>query len=392
MNILLDFIPFQHNNGVGGASSFAKVIVDTIVSKKEQDVNLFAIYDSRYKDGPRYNSIEIAQKHAITLCDVSKETISHYIDMHHIHVFFIAIGQYYAEYDLTGIQCKTIMFIHDIFDVERNDNWIDACIFDKNKEKPLTQAKRLFNLLSGRWKKRQHTLYDHIIPLYSAINTIPYTVSNYSKNALMYYFPEIRNEIRVCYSPLKQSEKQNTIENERLNEIIGSNKKYILMVSANRRYKNAKIVTKVFPRIAAEHPDIYLLTLGYGLTIHKQHIDIPYLSDSDLEHAYQHAVALLFPSFFEGFGYPPLEAMKYGTPVLASNVTSIPEITNHGGCLFSPLYPADLFRAIQCVLADSATMRQRALLRYQEISELQKKNLNELIDEILSSKHILLQI
>lgn len=59
-------------------------------------------------------------------------------------------------------------------------------------------------------------------------------------------------------------------------------------------------------------------------------------SDEDLATWYAHAFALVYPSRYEGFGFPPLEAMQYGCPVLASNQSSLPEVVGEAGRLFHP--------------------------------------------------------
>ena len=51
-------------------------------------------------------------------------------------------------------------------------------------------------------------------------------------------------------------------------------------------------------------PDMYAVTVGYGKTLFKNHIDLPFLNDIDLREAYKNCYALLYPSLFEGFGYP----------------------------------------------------------------------------------------
>jgi glycosyltransferase involved in cell wall biosynthesis len=61
-----------------------------------------------------------------------------------------------------------------------------------------------------------------------------------------------------------------------------------------------------------------------------------FVQDEDLAAIYSGATAFLFPSFAEGFGIPPLEAMQCGTPVIASNTTSIPEVVGDAGILLAP--------------------------------------------------------
>ena len=384
MNLLFDFIPFQYVSGVGGHASFTKRILDEILIKKNDDVQIFGIIDSKLPESSNYNIKEIAVKNRINIVDIEKKKICAIIKEHSIDTFFISIGQLYAKYDLDDIQCKTIMFIHDIFDVERCDNLIDASLFDKYKDSWFTYSKRLINLFCGRWKNQMQKCYKSIMPLYYKSTTIPYTVSEYTKQALYYYFPNISNEIKICYSPLKNCERHSKIENVKLNQLISSNRPYLLMIAANRRYKNPHTVIKVFKRLENEYPDMHLVTLKYGKTISDRHVDIKYLSDSDLENAYYHAKLLIFPSYFEGFGYPPIEAMKYGTPTIVSNVTSMPEIIKDASVYFSPFYPADLYGKIKMVLDNPEFLKEKIIKRYNDICLRQESDLKNLIKCILS--------
>ena len=385
MNILIDFIPFQYLKGVSGAASFTKAVYDEFFMHLPEGVNIFSVYDSNLPTEGRYSCQKLAAEWSVELVDISRHALSTIVNQHHIDVFFLSIGQLYRCYDLTGINCKTIMFIHDIFDIERTDNQIDASIHDNMVESKWNRLKRLLNIISGRGKRVVEKKYNRIISLYTAENTVVYTVSYYSRNSLRYYFPEIKKDIKVCYSPLKAINRLKDIENDSLKKFLATGKKYLLMVSANRLEKNAAIVMKVFNRISKEHPDLCLLTLKYGFTFGFNHIDIDYLSDSDLEYAYEHALALLFPSYFEGFGYPPVEAMKYGTPVIVSNVTSIPEIVGNAGIYFSPFYPADLYHAVNSLL-DKAPDASKLLNRYEEVCACQRVHLKSLIEDLLTTK------
>ena len=372
--ILIDFLPFQCNDGVSGASSFAKAVYDRLFMH-DGEIEIYGAYDATIPVG-KYDYRQYAAEHQVELLDISTLPLSTHIRQKGIDVFFIAIGQLYAPYNLAGIDCKTIMFIHDIFDYERLDNQIDLIIPDN----ALTWCKRLINLRSGRWKKQALKTYQNIMPLYTAPNTQAYTVSEYSRNALQYYFPEIRKEIHICYSPLRTADMGKAIENSSLKRLVTSGKRYLFLLAANRRYKNASLLFKVFKRLHQEHPDLYLLTLKYGKSIHPNHVDIPFLSDSDVEHAYHNAHALVFASLFEGFGYPPIEALKHGTPTVASNVTSIPEILGDAGIYFSPLYAADMYRAINTVLDNRDVRAQQIQRRYQQITQRQEEHLSALVN------------
>lgn len=76
------------------------------------------------------------------------------------------------------------------------------------------------------------------------------------------------------------------------------------------------------------------------------------IPQEDLPHIYRLAKLFVYPSLYEGFGLPPLEAMSCGTPVLASNITSIPEIVDRDDLLFDPYDSKKLSKKIQLLLAD----------------------------------------
>jgi glycosyltransferase involved in cell wall biosynthesis len=91
-----------------------------------------------------------------------------------------------------------------------------------------------------------------------------------------------------------------------------------------------------------------------------------WLPEADLIAAYRAATAFVMPSLYEGFGFPVLEAMACGTPVIGSNAASIPEVMGDAGILFDPTAKGELAVAIQSVLADSRlrdSLREKGLRR-----------------------------
>lgn len=381
-NILLDFIPFQFAGGVGGAPSFTKAVVDAVIDRRGNN-NLFALYDSSLPKGKLYDSVALARENGITLFDLSRQRIADVVEQNHIDTFFISIGQFYAGYDLSGIGCKTIMFIHDIFDVERNDNDIDRMLVLKYL--PLKdRIKRYLAVRLGIWKRRANKKYAKILPLYCADSTCAYTVSEYTRNSLEYYFGIPKEKVSVCYSPLREMPVVADIENSTLKRLVANKEKYVLFLAANREYKNFNLMLKVFPRLRANYPDLKLLTLGWNYATIEGQVNILMLSDADLRHAYLNACVLVFPSLFEGFGYPPVEAMQLGTPVAASNVASIPELLKGSCVTFSPFYPADFYRAVVEALEHGEQYKAGMAERYYEISRRQASDFGKLIDNILN--------
>lgn len=79
------------------------------------------------------------------------------------------------------------------------------------------------------------------------------------------------------------------------------------------------------------------------------------LSEQELVEIYQHAGVFVYPSLYEGFGLPPLEAMASGVPVITSNSSSLPEVVGDAGIMVDPGNISDLCEAILAVLANPDT-------------------------------------
>jgi glycosyltransferase involved in cell wall biosynthesis len=91
-----------------------------------------------------------------------------------------------------------------------------------------------------------------------------------------------------------------------------------------------------------------------------------YVPRGDLPALYAGASCLVFPSLFEGFGIPLVEAMLAGCPIAAANVTSIPEVVGDAGLLFDPMDPSDICRALAAIVRDpeqAAELRRRGRVR-----------------------------
>lgn len=85
----------------------------------------------------------------------------------------------------------------------------------------------------------------------------------------------------------------------------------------------------------------------------KEKIILPgFIADEDKVYVYNLSALFVYPSFFEGFGFPPLEAMRCGVPVIASNNSSLPEICADCAILIDPHRPGEILEAMQQILAD----------------------------------------
>jgi glycosyltransferase involved in cell wall biosynthesis len=93
-----------------------------------------------------------------------------------------------------------------------------------------------------------------------------------------------------------------------------------------------------------------------------------YVTREELADLYAQASALVFPSLYEGFGLPPLEAMASGCPVAASNAGALPEVCGDAARLFDPTSPDEIAAAVLDVLADPEPYARRGLERAAEFT------------------------
>jgi glycosyltransferase involved in cell wall biosynthesis len=135
-------------------------------------------------------------------------------------------------------------------------------------------------------------------------------------------------------------------------------------------HKNHARLFEAFALLRRERPELRLVLTGGGDfsalpdgVEARGHLPWPEVVD-----LMQRASALVFPSLYEGFGLPPLEAMACGCPVASSNSGALPEVVGDAALLFDPLDPHAIAAAILDLLADPAPWRERGLARAQLFS------------------------
>jgi glycosyltransferase involved in cell wall biosynthesis len=140
-----------------------------------------------------------------------------------------------------------------------------------------------------------------------------------------------------------------------------------LLYPANRwPHKNHDRMLEAFVLVRRERPDLQLVLTGSG---HEELAESRgYVSRDELADLYTRASALVFPSLYEGFGLPPLEAMASGCPVAVSNGGSLPEVCGNAARLFDPTSVEAIAEAVLDVLADPEPYSRRGLERAAEFT------------------------
>ena len=140
---------------------------------------------------------------------------------------------------------------------------------------------------------------------------------------------------------------------------------YFLYVGGRHLYKNFNCVLDALARVKSRYPELKLCVVGAPLSLREQELiarlkleknieDYGYVDDAHLVSLYSHSLALVYPSHYEGFGIPLLEAMSCGTTVIASNSSSIPEVVGDSGLLFDSQESDDLTEKMLILIEDSS--------------------------------------
>jgi glycosyltransferase involved in cell wall biosynthesis len=142
--------------------------------------------------------------------------------------------------------------------------------------------------------------------------------------------------------------------------------RYFLFIGTLQPRKNIARIVQAYRLWKAAHPDNpteLVLAGGKGWLFDPTWVEsiegvhlTGYIDDADKGALYAGALALLFPSLYEGFGFPVIEAMHCGTPVIASNTSSLPELVGEAGLLVDPLNVDNIASAMS-KLSDDETLR-----------------------------------
>lgn len=178
--------------------------------------------------------------------------------------------------------------------------------------------------------------------------------SEYTKIDLMNHFNIPEEKIRVVYLGVDHQEFKPMLR-AKCRQMFGmeDDKTYLLSVSSGEPWKNTEILKKL---------PYEVIDIGYGRS------DAGIIEDKRLVYLYNACDVFLAPSVYEGFGLPALEAMACGTPVIASNVTALPEVVKDGGKLVDPYNVFEWYDAIENILNYREKWSSRALKRSEAFS------------------------
>jgi glycosyltransferase involved in cell wall biosynthesis len=232
------------------------------------------------------------------------------------------------------------------------------------------------------------------------------TVSESSKRDILRFVDADANKIDVIYNAFDERFGIEPREEEvvRVRERYQLHDEFVLYAGNVKPHKNLERLIEAFDRVrrrGLEH--LKLVMIGDEISkyaalrravhrhqLHKYVRFLGYLPEETLAVMYRLAGVFVFPSLYEGFGLPPLEAMASGTPVVTSNVSSLPEVAGNAAVLVDPYDPDAIADGIERVLTDDKLrrdLRGKGIARARQFSwEASVRRVREIYEQVARGK------
>lgn len=376
-NLLFDLVACQSNRSTmnHGGKEYGEAVFCEMM---RQNIQLAGIYNSKLSINPLFLNY---CKSSGGLFDLQEVSLQEVIDSHNYSVFYSAI-----PYTLNGIQWHKTKFIGNLHGMRPIEAFTDKYEYKyANSLKGKIQA-----FVKGLRFVEKKYKYNYLKRIGSIINNpsfICITGSEHSKYTLLNYFPTVSpDSIKVFYDPLNL---EDAVDN------INSNEKYYLLVSGNRWLKNTyRGIIALDQLISSKRLNSKVIVTGtvpnmnYLKDIKNKEAFIfkDYVSSSELASLYKNAYCLIFLSLSEGFGYPPLEAISRGTPVICSPLTALYEVYKDSVLYCNP-YSIDDIKVKILEMEDKYIYeyyQEKGEKHSKEMIAIQNRVLPELVDYITS--------
>lgn len=385
MTVLFDLFYAQPLDGskFHGGGEYMKRVFQELCNNYSKQIHIIAFYNySAFLDD--WLKDLITEK-AIETIDVSNlSQISSVCKEKNVDVFYTGMPyQYHAG--MIPENVYKICTFHGMRAVECPHDQYEYLYLSSVKNRAKEHVRNLLKYSRiGYEKNRRDGLknYKECIGCFDKI----VTDSEHSKYTILNYFSEqIVNGIDVIYAPLKNA---NRSVSEKINETVNN----LLILGGNRWIKNSyRAVSAIDDLYSRGKLAGYTTTVLGGINDNimsrlknpNKFIAKGYVEANELEELYRTSI-LVYPTLNEGFGYPPLEAMYYGSTCIISAVCSLQEI---GGDAVYYVNPTDIGEIQNRILhaIDSPIPKEKVLSQYQKVANRQGKDLKRLCEMIIGS-------
>jgi glycosyltransferase involved in cell wall biosynthesis len=233
----------------------------------------------------------------------------------------------------------------------------------------------VFHLAYYRTLSLGQKMYARLMVNRAVDSDVIFTVSQFSKSEIVKYTSCNPKKIKVIYNGVDFEKFNKRFDENRKNVVLSTyqiSSRFILFVGNVKPHKNLKTALLGFKELllsSAKFSDYKFVIVGKreGFITGDKQLDsllsdpffnhkvqfTGWVQDEDLPVLYQAAATFVFPSVYEGFGFPPLEAMAAGCPVISSNAACMPEVYEDAALYFDPLNPVEIAKVLDEVLTDS---------------------------------------
>lgn len=367
-----------------GGGEYIKSIFEHLVMNFTESINIMVFYDEeRFLDD--WIKELIAEKKIKTFLVHSVNDVKDICTENRVDVFFSGLPEHYkkewfsSETKLIGTihGLRKIEKSHDCFEYKYSSGKNDIKSFLRNIKWSLKTLKKAAEEKEIANQQRVIDMLDEIV-----------CVSEHTYYALKYYYPQIaKNKIHLFYSPAKNA----TVEETDL-EIRMVSEKYILLIGGDRWLKNSYRALKAIDSLYNKGylKDTRTVLVGGTSDTIKSELKnsemfkwLPYVKTSELENLYKYCEIFVYPSLNEGFGYPPIEAMNYGTTCIVSAVCSLPEICGDAVYYVNPYDIPEIANRILHAM-DSKLPKNAVEKQVEKINRKQKEDLHKISEFLVN--------
>ncbi len=222
-------------------------------------------------------------------------------------------------------------------------------------------------------------------------------ISEFTKKELLKYYPNVdESKIEVVYNGFEYNEIELTqqVIDTILNK-FNITKDYLLFVGTLSPHKNIKRIIEAFNKVRNEGYDYQLVICGKkgwlyedifkkvkDLKLESEVIFTDYVNDEELEVLYKNTKLFVFPSLYEGFGFPPIEAMARKAPVLTSREGAIPEVVGDAAIFCDAYDTKDIYNKIVKVINERYLLDKLIMKGNDRILQLSWENLGKKVCSI----------
>lgn len=382
MKLLFDLIALQPSQGkFHGGGEYGKAVLYKLLECVTSGVDLIFCYDPDSWIDPQI--LEDIKERNFSLFEIRKKgEVVRLIGEHQVELFYSAMPYEYGNLKLENT--LFVMTVHGLRDIEMP---FDLCE-PKYMNSPVAFLKYCIRRFAPGFYQR--IVRRRFTELFANPHKKILVPSLHTKYSLVSAFGLDASDLGVFYSPAKVSEAP-VIDGKdiHLAKVIQDIPPYLLVIGSNRWIKNSYRALSAIKKYVKNDEAVVIIGGGKIEGIFKDRKNFyffDYVENSTLEYLYKSCRMLIYPTLNEGFGYPPMEVLKYGKPVIASAIASLTEVYGESLVYVNPFSELEIANRINMMLGDGTICeeyRKKGINKCSEVAARQKKDLDLIVKTLL---------